>query len=235
MPKFTTNTKRWESASKAEKHFWLEWKKNVNLDTAKTELMQRAKKIDKIIHTHSRLKRQKILHIGPAANGEIHFLKGKRYAIDPLALFFIKTFPQLIDKRVAYIKGMAENLSYKDSFFDIILILNVLDHCCDPGQAVTEMRRCLKKNGIIIFQVNIYSRFASILHKFFYYIDPEHPYALTYQFIRNLLKDNKFKVIKEKKCNLLFTTPNKMKYIFLFLIKYLNLIPRNYQAIIKKL
>ena len=46
-------------------------------------------------------------------------------------------------------KQNMENLTYKDSMFDIVHCANALDHCVDPFRALQEMFRVCKKGGWI--------------------------------------------------------------------------------------
>ena len=108
--------KRWEKCSQFEQEWWIRWKNRTNLDLYRKELIERANHIQKIIDPFFPSKTRKIIQIGPAANGEIHFLSGERYAIDPLATYFKDNFSPLIDPSVNFIEGMAEKMPYPDSF-----------------------------------------------------------------------------------------------------------------------
>lgn len=66
-------------------------------------------------------------------------------------------------------KGFAEKIPYESERFDVVTILDVLEHVNDKG-AVTEMERVLKKKGIVIITVPafpwLWSRWDEILgHK----------------------------------------------------------------------
>lgn len=45
-----------------------------------------------------------------------------------------------------------ENLTYEDSFFDIVHCVNALDHTPDPIKAIKEMYRICKPNGYLYFR-----------------------------------------------------------------------------------
>lgn len=53
----------------------------------------------------------------------------------------------------ADIIGDAHELPFKDSEIDIIIANNVIEHFYNPTQAIAEMQRVLKKNGILYFTV----------------------------------------------------------------------------------
>lgn len=47
----------------------------------------------------------------------------------------------------------AENLPFQDEYFDVVNCQEVLSHLFDPVQAISEMKRVLKKNGILLGSV----------------------------------------------------------------------------------
>jgi ubiquinone/menaquinone biosynthesis C-methylase UbiE len=94
-----------------------------------------------------------------------------------------------MDPNVKYIEGIGESLPYEDSFFDVTLIINVLDHCSDPIKVLREIDRCLKSGGLLILRVYTYSRIVSFMHSIFNFLDKEHPHAITHAFIKAKLAD----------------------------------------------
>lgn len=55
------------------------------------------------------------------------------------------------DLAIDYQFGLAENLPYPDSYFDVVLCVDVLEHITDPKQAITEIYRVLKPGGVFCF------------------------------------------------------------------------------------
>lgn len=49
--------------------------------------------------------------------------------------------------------GKAEDLPYNDSFFDIVILSEILEHVFDPQKVLTEALRVLKKDGLMIGSV----------------------------------------------------------------------------------
>lgn len=141
-------TNKWEKCQVREREWWLRWKKRSDLKAVKAELIERANRLKKSLPQTGRP--LKILQIGPAANGEIHFLAGERFAIDPLASFFKENFGELIDPEVNFVDGLGEKLPYADSYFDAVLILNVLDHCAEPVKVMREIERALAPGGRLV-------------------------------------------------------------------------------------
>jgi SAM-dependent methyltransferase len=216
---------KWTISQKCEREWWLLWKSRIPVNEARKESIGWAKSITAIINKYFPPNPEiKILQIGPAANGEIHHLTGDRYAIDPLASFYLANFSYLMDPNVKYIEGIGEALPYEDSFFDVILIINVLDHCSDPAKVLSEVDRCLKSNGMLILRVYTYSRLVSFAHSIFNFVDKEHPHAITRAFIKSRLADRYH--IKEES----FEEPktpdyNIFKRIILLILKSLHLGP----------
>ncbi len=204
------------------------------MSKVREEMVGRAGRIDKIIQKHRYFKGSlRILQVGPGANGEVHFMAGERYAIDPLASFFKESFPELMDPAVKFIDGMGEELPYEDSYFDVILIINVLDHCSDPDKVLKELNRCLRSKGILILEVNVYARIVSILHSLFNFIDREHPHALTRGYIRSKLAKG-YEFLEESSAFIPLPEYDILKKIFLILLRKLNLAPIAYKLAAEK-
>lgn len=50
-------------------------------------------------------------------------------------------------------RGVAEALPFKDASFDVVLMVRMLSHCLNPGQALAEARRILRPGGEPILAV----------------------------------------------------------------------------------
>ncbi len=86
--------------------------------------------------------------------------------------------------------GKAEKTPYKNNFFDIITILDVLEHTNDD-KSIKEIRRILKKGGLLIGTVPafdwLWSKWDEILH---------HKRRYTAERLDKLLSNHKFNIIK---------------------------------------
>lgn len=99
----------------------------------------------------------RILEIGGGAVGLIRwFEEGQLFALDPLGDLFVASFPTLpldeyrLRKDMKYIVAPAEvaaNLGF--SPFDIVLLLNCLDHCRSPVQVLRSIHATLAKGGLL--------------------------------------------------------------------------------------
>lgn len=97
-----------------------------------------------------------ILDVGCGPGGNILFLKefGKVTGIDSSdeALSFARA--QGFHKIV---KGDSEELPFPDEAFDIVSILDVLEHIDDDKKALDEIFRALKRNGVLLLTVPAYA------------------------------------------------------------------------------
>jgi SAM-dependent methyltransferase len=97
----------------------------------------------------------RILDIGCREYGFVDFLNnGIRYGLDPV-----------IDVRNEYhqnsgvysIKGIGESLPFQEGSFDILIMTNILDHVYQPLKVLEESLRILKKDGILIIAIHVFS------------------------------------------------------------------------------
>ena len=53
----------------------------------------------------------------------------------------------------AFMQVDSENLPFPDNYFDAIFMVASLHHMMDPEKAISEMKRCAKQNGLIVFGI----------------------------------------------------------------------------------
>lgn len=76
-------------------------------------------------------------------------------------------------------QGVIENYSVRESFFDVIALQDVLDHCIDPMKVVECCYKMLKPGGLIVIKVHdISCLYARVTGPRFYAILP--PFHLFY-------------------------------------------------------
>lgn len=86
---------------------------------------------------------KKVLEIGPQERSEVRTAFSK---CDILTLDIVKDYnPDIIGDITKY------NQHIKDSSFDIITCLEILEHTLDPFAAINELKRICKNDGIILF------------------------------------------------------------------------------------
>lgn len=156
---------------------------------------------------HALNEENNILQIGCALRDVIDYWSfGKKYAIDPLMSFFKATFNLSNSSDINYITGVAESLPYKNGFFDLIIMNNVLDHVQDPISVLRQMHRVLKDSGILYIVTNItppatriYKRIMDTIKPILHcgYWEPCHPHTFTPSRIDNLLEEHGFEIIEK--------------------------------------
>ena len=191
--------RRWILAQSYEKDWW---EKRIDLIDFDFHY-NHANDLKQFILPHFRIKENiKILEIGSGAGGTITFLSesNNRFAADPLEKFYssVEKFRKQRDKNVDYQAAIGEYLSFKNDFFDLIIIDNVLDHCADPSKVMQELKRVSKPESFIYFRQNTYhiwGRFIRAIMEFFT-IDKGHPFTFSKNQIFELIKDYEFEIIK---------------------------------------
>lgn len=153
------SSKRWEIAQKSEEEYWTGY---MNDSLIQEEAIRHSKK-SKILFTEwSRFikigNNTRILQVGIGPEDIInYFPAGKRYAVDPLADFYKKKF-KLDYGELHFLNARGEKLPFKDQFFDIVVLANVLDHVESPEKVLSEIKRVLKDNGIFHFENLFYQK-----------------------------------------------------------------------------
>lgn len=97
----------------------------------------------------------KILDVGCGIATVLHFLKGNRHGIDPLAKEYnrLYCFPEGID----VIEGAGEKIPFPDIHFDFIISSTALDHTIDPLKTINEIWRVLKPDGFFVLVVDVFT------------------------------------------------------------------------------
>jgi SAM-dependent methyltransferase len=117
---------------------------------------------------------QKVLEIGVAVWSTIHNLDGAilKVGIDPLANFYSEFYPRSAE----HILGRGEELPFLHDSFDSIICLNTLDHTENPSLVLTEIRRCLKSGGTLLFSVHTFGLPKILRNNLLSKTDPTHPH-----------------------------------------------------------
>ena len=89
-------------------------------------------------------------------------------------------------KTLAIKQGFAENLPYENETFDIVYSSHVLEHVQDEGKALNEMKRVLKKDGVLI--IGMPTSNMALLNYFSQIMFTTH--IKIYEFLRNFFSKN---------------------------------------------
>lgn len=151
--------------------------------------ISKRKTVRLLINKFLTLKNPRILDIGCGTGQNLYELKklGDAWGVDKSskAVIFCKK------RGIKKVKvGTCYNTSFKDSFFDVITLLDVLEHTNDQ-KTLKEISRVLKPGGLLVITVPafnwLWSRWDEVLH---------HKRRYTKQSLERLLKKNHFLVKK---------------------------------------
>jgi ubiquinone/menaquinone biosynthesis C-methylase UbiE len=198
---------RWKIAQDSEKEYWESYTKEALLK----EELERHKKKAEILEKEWRSfislnKNSRILQIGCGPEDVITHLKiGKKYAVDPLADFYKKKF-ELNYGNLVFLQARGEELPFKDKFFDVVILANVLDHVESPQKVLSEIKRVLKDKGIFQFENLFYQRKFIKIAKIWggfkqtmtgKIFNIHHPYMFTLQNLKSIISKD-FVPLKEE-------------------------------------
>jgi len=205
--KRSVSESRWNLAHVSEEEFWKDFSTESLEKTSKKKNDYRAKLMLEEWSKYLKIgKNTRILQIGCGPEDVInHFKTGLRYSVDPLADFYKKQF-KFDYKSSHLIKATGENLPFKDNYFDIVVLTNVLDHTNLPTKVLSEINRVLKKRGLFHFENYVFqkrflriARIWGFIKKMFkkeiYNI--HHPYMFTMQDLKDLISPN-FIIVREE-------------------------------------
>lgn len=186
---------RFEFALRSERDYWEKnWKGNRDRQASASHYWQYYMNI---LKAHANPKpHHKILDIGCGPCGLICYLnEGQRYGLDPLMDFYLTNFD--MPQEIKWIRGYGEDIPVEDSFFDIVITTNTLDHTQNPRKLLSEVNRVLKEDGLLFLSVNTYSQGAKLAKVFLERIgrgEPTHPYFFTTTEVRHLIIESGFNV-----------------------------------------
>lgn len=116
---------------------------------------------------------------------------------DKAIRFAKKNYPQIKFK-----VAQAENLPFKDNFFDLILCYETIEHVEDPKKSLKEMKRVLKNNGILLLTMDS----GNWLFRIIWFIwentkgkvwKGSHLHPFHHKELSKLIKKAKFKIVKK--------------------------------------
>lgn len=203
---------RWNLAQDYEKKWWSKHEQGISTNYFENS----ASEIIEVFNSLSQLNENtRILEIGSGAFGIVNFIKGSkyRYGIDPLEHYY-RTISEFTNKReteVTYITGKGEELPFEEHF-DIIILDNVLDHCENPKQVVSEIMRLSKKETFVFFRQNTYNLYGKLMRNLMEQmtIDKGHPFTFTKSNVEALFSSD-FNLLGFKRSGYYSTWIHEMK------------------------
>ena len=88
---------------------------------------------------------------------------------------------------IKYIGDIQDMSMIKNDVYDTVVCFEVLEHVSNPFQAVSEIKRVLKNNGILVLSVPHLSRLHDMPHDYF---------RFTKFGLKSLLEQNRFQVLE---------------------------------------
>ncbi len=188
---------RWKLAQEYERNWWLKRAETIYLDFYKNFAIEIISLLKPFIEIG---KKTKILEIGSGAAGLVtHLQSDFCFAIDPLEDFYasIPRYKNYRDNKVFYQAAIGENLPFKSEVFDLIIMDNVLDHCENPQQVLNEMKRVIKKGGILYFRQNTYHLWGRFIRKLMelFLIDKGHPHTFYKKQLKRYFSNHGFEIL----------------------------------------
>ena len=192
---------RWKFAQKNEQEFWGgEWNEGLSENEKRCENYWKFH-VD-ILKKHIDISDNlRILEIGGGVTLMINYIDGgEKYSLDPLMDYFQKKFK--LKKGIKYITAKGEKMPFDKDFFDIIIITNVIDHVNNYDEVLSEIRRVLKKSGVVYLSVDCHNYLLKKYRDFREKRgigDPAHPHTFTLKSIKMVLKNLGFDCIYFRK------------------------------------
>ncbi|MGB8992804.1 MAG: class I SAM-dependent methyltransferase [Desulfobaccales bacterium] len=144
--------------------------------------------LNKIIEICNLNDKAKILDVGCGISTVLHFTKGEKYGIDPLADRYKMLYNYPAD--IIIKQGFAEKIPFSNNFFDVVFCTNALDHVEDVNKAINEIYRVLSTEGKFVVAVDIFEEHQTR--------DPAHPYAFVEEDVMSLFSSQFKPLFKEK-------------------------------------
>lgn len=134
-----------------------------------------------------------VVEVGCGPIGTVSYFPGReRVAVDPLEGFYSSdpVLSELRSPAVRYMSGVGENLPLEDAAFDLVIIENCIDHVQDVHGVMRELRRVLRRTGVLYLTVNCRTRAGYYSHRLLsaLSVDAGHPHTFTPPRVVRLLK-----------------------------------------------
>ncbi|MBI2630278.1 methyltransferase domain-containing protein [Candidatus Pacearchaeota archaeon] len=168
MTENEVSLERWNIAQNSEKEMWAQYDTKFLSDYTQKFYAKKAEVLLAEIKPYIKItKKSRFLQIGCGPADIINCIKvGEKHSIDPLAGFYKQSF-KMNYKLSHLVQGKGEELPYKDKYFDVVILANVLDHTHNPDKVLSEINRVLKDNGILYFENHFYQKSFLLLAKIF--------------------------------------------------------------------
>lgn len=139
-----------------------------------------------------------ILDIGCGSGGFLGSLDPERWHRYGVELSAVPAKKAQQRPGISVFVGDLHQAAYPDDYFDVITLWHVFEHMPDPVEMLKEIRRILKKDGILLIAVPNFNSLESRLMKDkWYHLDvPRHLFHYTPETIEKILREPGFRIIK---------------------------------------
>ena len=91
--------------------------------------------------------------------------------------------------------GELENINFEENYFDVVVMMDVIEHLQDPLKTLQEINRILRPGGLLYFDTpNFNSLERKVIGKDLHTIFPWHFYFFTSKTISQLLQKTNYKI-----------------------------------------
>lgn len=207
--------KRWQESQAKESAYWLEKTTQLgysrDYDYGESEFLA---------HRFSRFpvrdfRGKAVLEVGGSVFGPIHYIaRGAAFkvVVDPLLGGLFTEFPA---QDIYHIQGVGEHLPFETGSFDIVICHNVLDHVVDPRMVLSEIRRVLRLDGMLLLCVNTLARIALLAARpIIAYLDSTHPHHFSYARVCKMVSRSGLQIVDCRKTRG-FDSPRQLSELFL--------------------
>lgn len=116
--------------------------------------------------------------------------QGRLTGVDPLMAFYLARFPALGAAPVDWRTGTVEDFQSATPF-DVIFMVNALDHVRSPDRAAANLSGLLAQGGHLVLLLNVHTtrtaqRYFALFHRL---IDPPHPHQIHRDDVPTLFAD----------------------------------------------
>src|SRR3972149_3298048 len=129
--------------------------------------------------------------------------------------------------------GTLKESNFPDSHFDIVTMINLIEHLPNPRENLIEVNRIMKKGGLLFIETpNAGSIVARLLGKHWHaFLEGEHHYFFTKDTLKRILTDTGFTIRKIRTGNKFFS----IRYLLYRLNWYTKALPFYLNKLLSKL